>query len=76
MKKYLFANEINTLTPSAIWTPNIATFKLTKGSIIAIPFHENSIIDLKTVHSFLNKYHFVSIEENLFGYSVKTKTFP
>lgn len=76
MKKYLFASEINTLAPSNIWTPNTAKLKLKKGSIITIPFHEHSDINIKTVHSFLNNYHFISIEENLFGYSVKTRTFP
>lgn len=76
MKKLLFDNKINIIAPSVIWTPNSANEKYTKGTIVFIPFHENTFVKMNDIQSFIKNYPFMSIEENIFGYSIKTKTFP
>lgn len=76
MTKVLFKNKINMLAPTVVWSPDRMNEKLTKGSIISIPFHEESVIHTKTLQTLLHKYQFISIEENIFGYSIQKKTFP
>lgn len=76
MQQYLFSNEINTIAPSIMWNPQRKNFKLTEGMIISIPFHEKTVVPIDAINSLLNKHHFISIEENIFGYEMKNKTFP
>lgn len=76
MKNYLFAEEINILAPSIKWQANRTDFKLKKGMIVAIPFHEETKVDWENVNKFIHENKFLPMEENLFGYTVKTKSFP
>jgi len=75
MQQFLFANEINIVAPTVLWGSQ-KNLQLTEGSIISIPFHEETTVQLKEINSVLSKYSFISIEENIFGYTIKNKTFP
>lgn len=76
MQKYLYAEEINVLAPSVIWKPDREDLKLSEGMIVSIPFHEETVVDLEAINMFLHDYDFLTIEENLFGYKMKTKSSP
>ncbi|MEO4055222.1 hypothetical protein [Solibacillus sp. CAU 1738] len=73
LKQKIFAERVNMITPTALWQNDM---QLSEGMIIAVPMHESSIIDFEQLTSFMQKQPFVSIEENLFGYTIKTKRFP
>ncbi|KGR79681.1 hypothetical protein [Ureibacillus manganicus] len=75
LKQTIFNEHVNMLTPSVIYIEG-ENFKSEKGDIISIPLHENSSSNFESISKFLNSQKFVSIEENIFGYSIKSKKMP
>lgn len=76
LRDTLFSQEVNTLAPSIIWNIQSSEPKLKKGMIVAIPIHEESVIDFKRISKFIDSHDFISLEENIFGYQLKTKQSP
>ena len=72
--KYLFTQQINALSPSLILSND--ENKMTSGTIISIPFHKENKVDIKKINTFLKNYDFLSIEENIFGYTTKSTPLP
>ncbi len=73
-KQQIFADKINMIAPTALWQKDM---QMSEGMIITVPMHEDSTIDFEQLHSFLQQQQsIVSIEENLFGYTLKTKRSP
>lgn len=74
--KYLFTQKINALASSFVLSNNEYKHPITKGTIVSIPFHEQSIVNIEKIDTFLKSYTFLSIEENIFGYTTKSKSLP
>lgn len=76
IKKYLFSQQINMLSPST--QLNIEQFpsSIPEGSIVSLPLHKQPAINFDSVSNFLAQNKFISIEESLFGYSLKSKRYP
>ena len=74
IQQFAFEEEINLLSPSYIYADS--TYKKMKGAIISLKIHEETKPNFKSYNELLEKDEFVSIEENIFGYSVKTKKIP
>lgn len=72
--QYLHAQQINTLAPSIIY--DLQQTKLPNGAFLFVPLHADSQISFTDLRSFLNEQNFLSIEENLFQYTIKTKRSP
>ncbi|SOC09586.1 hypothetical protein SAMN05880501_105275 [Ureibacillus xyleni] len=73
LMQVVFKEEVNLLSPSTIYTKN---YKTTKGTIVTLPLHEKSKFNFEDVSNLLKSEKFISIEENVFGYSIKTKKMP
>lgn len=74
LKQRIFAERINMIAPTALWQKGM---ELSEGMIITIPLHEESSIDFEQLNTFIQgQQSFVSIEENIFGYTINTKRFP
>ncbi|MEL3962818.1 hypothetical protein MKZ01_16560 [Lysinibacillus endophyticus] len=69
----VFKEEVNLLSPSVIYTKN---YKTTNGAIVSFPIHEKSTFTFEDISKLLEREKFISIEENVFGYSIKTKKMP
>ncbi|MEK4231099.1 hypothetical protein [Solibacillus sp. FSL H8-0538] len=76
LRETLFAKEINALSPSATFSFSKQNTPLADGELIAIPLHRNQHIQFDLLTQFKNSNPFISIEENLFGYTISTKRFP
>lgn len=73
-KQQIFAERINMIAPTALWKTDM---QLSEGMIITIPMHEESTIDFEQLNTFIQQQQsMVSIEENIFGYTLKTKRSP
>ncbi|WP_246027595.1 MULTISPECIES: hypothetical protein [Lysinibacillus] len=68
-----FKEEVNLLSPSVIYGKNYQT---TNGAIVTLSLHEKSTVKFDELNTLLKKEKFISIEENVFGYSIKTKKMP
>ncbi|WP_342558293.1 hypothetical protein [Metasolibacillus sp. FSL K6-0083] len=73
LKKLIFNRRINMLIPTALWHKDLP---LEDGLIMSVPIHANSIINFEQLTLFMQQSPVVSIEENVFGYQLKTKRFP
>lgn len=69
-----FKEQINLITPTQVYSDD--GFNLEKGTIISIPLHEHSKPDFQKLLNFYNNHQFMSIEENIFGYTIKSKKMP
>ena len=74
LQRQLFTSKINMLAPS-ISFPSIER-DLENGDIISILLHRETEISFETIQQFQQQHSFLSIEENLFGYSISTKRYP
>lgn len=73
--KVLWKEQINMLAASKIQTNN-GNLKLSHGDIVSIPYHQEERIKLQKINQLIQNNSFQSIEETIFGYSLKTKSFP
>lgn len=75
LKQAAFNEKMNLLSPSHIYKEG-DSFENQKGSIISIQMHEKSKPEFKNLNSFMQKNKFISLEENIFGYSIKSTKMP
>ena len=73
--KELWKEQINMLGASKIQTDN-SKLKLVHGDIVSIPYHQEERIKLQNINQLIQNNSFQSIEETIFGYSLKTKSYP
>lgn len=75
LKQSIFNEHVNMLSPTTLYSKD-GSFKAEKGAIISIQLHEESKINLESLTKFLTSQKFMTIEENIFGYSIKSKKMP
>lgn len=76
LRQRLFNEQINMLAPSLIIQNNSFPKKIEKGDILSLPLYKENKVDFTALSNWMKKYQFISIEESLFGYSIKTKKSP
>lgn len=74
LKQAAFNEEINLLSPSHIYEGNQYIHE--KGAIISMKIHEDSNPNFGQLSAFIKENKFVSLEENIFGYSIKSTKMP
>ena len=72
----LFEKQINMIAPTLIIRNNVFPTKLEKGTILSLPLYKEVNVDFEKLSSWMSQQKFISIEESLFGYSLKTKRYP
>ena len=72
----LFEKQINMIAPTLIIRNNVFPTKLEKGTILSLPLYKEINVDFEKLSSWMSQQTFISIEESLFGYSLKTKRYP
>ena len=72
----LFTQQINMLAPSKFYASIQADSKLEDGDFIAIPLHRSENVQFEPLSIFMKEQPFLSIEENIFGYTISTKRYP
>lgn len=75
IKQAVFNEEINLLSPSHVYTEG-EQYKETKGAIISLPIHEESKPKFDELNTFIHEQKLISIEENIFGYNIKSTKMP
>jgi len=75
LKQAVFNEEINLLSPSHIYQDGESWNEL-KGAIISIQLHKESKPDFKNITAFMQSHKFISLEENIFGYNIKSTKMP
>lgn len=75
LKKAALRENVNLLSPTFIYSEKETPLK-TKGAIIAIPLHESSTPNFSSISKFIDSREFISIEENIFGFTMKSKKLP
>lgn len=76
LQKTLFQKQINIISPSIIWQGNKTAPSLQKGDFLFISLHENNKVSFSKLNTLLQKNNFISIEENIFGYTIQSKKTP
>jgi hypothetical protein len=76
LRKTLFNQQINMLAPSLTIQNNSFPKKLEKGDILSLPLYKENKVSFTSLSEWMKKYQFISIEESLFGYSIKTNKSP
>jgi hypothetical protein len=76
LRNNLYQHEINALGSSVFWSTSGQKPKLTKGDILSIPYHREEKISFNEVDRLRSSQDFHSVEDVIFGVSVKTKKFP
>ncbi|KGR75254.1 hypothetical protein CD33_11045 [Ureibacillus sinduriensis BLB-1 = JCM 15800] len=74
LQQAVFDQEINLLSPSMIYAKN--NYQKTDGAILSLKLHEKSKPNFEEYTKLIETEKFVSIEENVFGYTIKTKKIP
>lgn len=75
LRQAAFNEQINLLSPTFIYSKENQS-QNKNGSIISIQVHENNKPNFQDVTKFINSNQFISIEENIFGYKMKSKKSP
>lgn len=75
LKQAVFNEEINLLSPSHVYTEG-EQYGEVKGAIITLPLHEETKPKFKNITTFISQQKFISLEENIFGYSIKSTKMP
>ena len=76
LQKTLFQHQVNMLSPSIIWQGNKTAPSLQKGDFLLISLHENNKVSFNKLNTLLQQNNFMSIEENIFGYTIQSKKSP
>lgn len=74
LEKMAWQQEVNLLGSSKYWDGEIPV--LVKGDVLSIPLHQDERVEIKELTKFLNSQSFLSIEQNIFGLKMNTKTYP
>jgi len=74
LQQALFNEEINLLSPSMIYSKD--TYQKTDGAILSLKLNENVKPNFEEYSKLIETEKFISIEENVFGYTIKTKKVP
>nr|WP_106781768.1 hypothetical protein [Lysinibacillus timonensis] len=75
LQQATFSEQINMISPTYLYKEG-DKYPEEKGIIISIPLHEDSKPNFETLKEFMTSQKYLSIEENIFGYSMKTKKVP
>lgn len=76
LRKTAWTYEVNLLSSSKYWVKGNQKIKLEKGDILSVPLHQEERMDIKQLNQLLNSDSFLSIEQNIFGLTTKSKTIP
>lgn len=76
LQEALFQKQVNILSPSIIWQGNKTAPSLQKGDFLFISLHENNKVSFSKLNTLLQQNSFMSIEENIFGYTIQSKKSP
>lgn len=74
LQKDAWGQEVNLLSSSKYWSNKVPSFE--KGDILSIPLHQNERIDIQQLTKIVQSTEMITIEQNIFGLKVKTKTYP
>ena len=74
LQKMAWGQEVNLLSSSKYWSNKVPSFE--KGDILSIPLHQKERVDIQQLAKFVQSTEKITIEQNIFGLKVKTKTFP
>lgn len=74
LQKKSWEQEVNLLSSSKYWDNKIP--KLEKGDILTVPLQQEERVDIQQLIKLLQSKEFITIEQNIFGLKVKTKTYP
>lgn len=74
LQKDAWGQEVNLLSSSKYWSNKVPSFE--KGDILSIPLHQSERIDMQQLAKIVQSTEMITIEQNIFGLKVKTKTFP
>lgn len=66
--------EVNLLSSSKYWSNTVPS--LEKGDILSIPLHQEERVDIQQLAKLVQSTETITIEQNIFGLKVKTKTYP
>ena len=74
LQKKAWGQEVNLLSSSKYWSNKVPSFE--KGDILSVPLHQDERVDIQQLAKFVQSTEIITIEQNIFGLKVKTKTFP
>ncbi|WP_144512727.1 hypothetical protein [Bacillus sp. FJAT-22090] len=74
LQELAWRQEVNLLGSSKYWDREIPV--LVKGDVLSVPLHQDERVEMKELTKFLNSQPFLSIEQNIFGLKMNTKTYP
>lgn len=74
VQEVAWQQEVNLLSSSKYWDNEVPV--LTKGDVLSVPLHQDERVDIKQLTKLLESQSFLSIEQNIFGLKMNTKTFP
>ena len=74
LQKKAWEQEVNLLSSSKYWSNTVPS--LEKGDILSIPLHQEERVDIQQLAKFVQSTETITIEQNIFGLKVKTKTYP
>ena len=72
---YLFSEKINLIHPTITLTNETQLKKLEDGAIVKIPLDDQFKLNEEQLSQLVN-HSFISVEENILGYKIKTKRMP
>lgn len=75
LQKVIFNEEVNLLSPTFVYSGN-EDLQQSEGAIITLQLDEQSGPKFEEITELINQQKFISIEENIFGYSMKSKKIP
>ena len=76
LRNALFQHEINALGSSVFWSFPEKTPRLGKGDILSVPYHREQQIPFKQIDALRASQPLHTVEDVLFGVSLKTKKYP
>lgn len=74
LQQTLYASGINLIAPT--YSINSAQEKLADGDFISIPLHREETVSFEKLNQFIKAHSFITIEQNLLGYTFSTKRYP
>ncbi len=74
LQKKAWEQKVNLLSSSKYWSDKVPS--LEKGDILTIPLHQEERVDIQQLKKFVQSKEIITIEQNIFGLKVKTKTYP
>lgn len=75
LQQLVFNEKINLLSPSYVYSKDV-NYQQLKGAIISLPLHEHTSPNFEEYTKFIEAQKLITIEENIFGYTMKTKKMP